>query len=51
MTLECYEPLRGLKMGKYAPIPGDHSLGTHASAVSLLEIFPLSDTKSTCYCD
>lgn len=47
MTLECYKRLRGLKMGKYAPIPGDHSRGTHVSAVSLLEIFPLSDTLPT----
>lgn len=34
-------------MGKYAPIPGDHSRGTHAWAVNLLELFPLSDTLST----
>lgn len=37
-------------MGKYAPIPGDGSRGAHASAVSLLELFPLSATKPTCCC-
>lgn len=42
MTLECYERLRGLKMGKYAPISRRwFPWRCPASAVGLLELFPL----------
>lgn len=42
MTLECYDRLRGLKMGKYAPISRRwFPWRCPASAVGLLELFPL----------